>query len=571
MDWRGWAEIVFTIALTVAIGWPLGLFMGRVWAGGRTWLDPVLAPVERLTYAAFGIDGKKGQSWLAYAGALIAFSAAGFVMLYLQLRFQNLLPLNPQGFDGLSPHLAFNTAVSFVTNTNWQSYGGETTMSHLSQMAGLTVQNFVSAGAGLAVAAAIARAFAADRGETLGNFWVDLTRVVLYVLLPLSLVTALALVAAGVPQTLLANVEAATLEGVKQVIALAPTASQEAIKQWGTNGGGVFNVNSAHPFENPSPLTNLIEVVSLNALAFGTVVAFGRVAGARREARALLAAMVILVGVAAAVIYSSETLTPQPALTAAGISNPTANMEGKEVRFGPAASALWAAQTTGASNGSVNSMHGSFMPLGGGMAMFMIQLGEILPGGVGSGLYGMVVMALLAVFVAGLMVGRTPEYLGKKVEAREIKFAMLAVLILPLVILGFSAVAAVTPVALEGLLNKGPRGLTEILYAYSSAAGNNGSAYAGLTANAPWWNTTLGIAMLLGRFAYAIPVLAIAGAIAAKPKLAPTAGTLPSDSPLFVGLLVGIILILGGLQFFPALALGPIVEHFQVLAAAASR
>ncbi len=571
MDWRGWAEIVFTIALTVAIGWPLGLFMGRVWAGGRTWLDPVLAPVERLTYAAFGIDGKKGQSWLAYAGALIAFSAAGFVMLYLQLRFQNLLPLNPQGFDGLSPHLAFNTAVSFVTNTNWQSYGGETTMSHLSQMAGLTVQNFVSAGAGLAVAAAIARAFAADRGETLGNFWVDLTRVVLYVLLPLSLVTALALVAAGVPQTLLANVEAATLEGVKQVIALAPTASQEAIKQWGTNGGGVFNVNSAHPFENPSPLTNLIEVVSLNALAFGTVVAFGRVAGARREARALLAAMVILVGVAAAVIYSSETLTPQPALTAAGISNPTANMEGKEVRFGPAASALWAAQTTGASNGSVNSMHGSFMPLGGGMALFMIQLGEVLPGGVGSGLYGMVVMALLAVFVAGLMVGRTPEYLGKKVEAREIKFAMLAVLILPLAILGFSAASAVTPVALEGLLNKGPRGLTEILYAYSSAAGNNGSAYAGLTANAPWWNTTLGIAMLLGRFAYAIPVLAIAGAIAAKPKLAATAGTLPSDSPLFVGLLIGIILILGGLQFFPALALGPIVEHFQLLGAAASR
>jgi potassium-transporting ATPase potassium-binding subunit len=571
MDWRGWAEIVFTIALTVAIGWPLGLFMGRVWAGGRTWLDPVLAPVERLTYAAFGIDGKKGQNWLGYAGALLAFSAAGFAMLYLQLRFQNLLPLNPQGFDGLSPHLAFNTAVSFVTNTNWQSYGGEATMSHLSQMAGLTVQNFVSAGAGLAVAAAIARAFAADRGETLGNFWVDLTRVVLYVLLPLSIVTALALVAAGVPQTLLANVEAATVEGVKQVIALAPTASQEAIKQWGTNGGGVFNVNSAHPFENPNPLTNLIEVVSLNALAFGTVVAFGRVAGARKEARALLAAMVILVGVAAAAIYASETLTPQPALTAAGISNPTANMEGKEVRFGPAASALWAAQTTGASNGSVNAMHGSFMPLGGGMALFMIQLGEILPGGVGSGLYGMVTMALLAVFVAGLMVGRTPEYLGKKVEAREIKFAMLAVLILPLAILGFSAAAAVTPVALEGLLNKGPRGLTEILYAYSSAAGNNGSAYAGLTANAPWWNTTLGIAMLLGRFAYAIPVLAIAGAIAAKPKLAPTAGTLPSDSPLFVGLLIGIILILGGLQFFPALALGPIVEHFQLLGAAASR
>ncbi|MGO4668807.1 potassium-transporting ATPase subunit KdpA [Bosea sp. 2RAB26] len=568
MDWRGWAEIVFTIALTVAVGWPLGIFMARVWAGERTWLDPVLKPVEAVAYAAFGVDRSRQQGWFGYAGALIAFSAAGFALLYGLLRLQGVLPLNPQGFDGLSPHLAFNTAVSFVTNTNWQSYGGETTMSNLSQMAGLTVQNFVSAGAGLAVAAALSRAFATDRGEGLGNFWVDLTRSVLYVLLPLSIVTALALVAAGVPQTLLANVEASTVEGAKQVISLFPTASQEAIKQWGTNGGGIFNVNSAHPLENPTPLTNLIEVVSLNALAFGTVIAFGRVAGARREARALIAVMAILVGVAASAIYASETLTPQPAMIAAGIPDASANMEGKEVRFGAATSAMWAAQTTGASNGSVNSMHGSYMPLGGGVAMFLMQLGEILPGGVGSGLYGMVVMALLAVFVAGLMVGRTPEYLGKKVEAREIKFAMLAVLILPLSILGFSAIAAVLPVALEGLLNKGPRGLTEILYAYSSATGNNGSAYAGLTANAPWWNTTLGIAMLLGRFAYAIPVLAIAGAIAAKPKLQPTAGTLPSDSPLFVGLLIGIILILGGLQFFPALALGPIVEHFQVLAAA---
>lgn len=568
MDWRGWAEIVFTIALTVAMGWPLGIYMGRVWAGEKTPLDLVLKPVEAGFYAALGIDRNKGQNWLAYAGAVLAFSAAGFVLLYLQLRFQNLLPLNPQGFDGLSPHLAFNTAVSFVTNTNWQSYGGETTMSSLSQMAGLTVHNFVSAGTGLAIAAAVARAFAANRGESLGNFWVDLTRVTLYVLLPVSIVTALALVAAGVPQSLLANVTAKTLEGADQIIALFPVASQEAIKQWGTNGGGLFNVNSAHPFENPTPLTNLIEVTSLNALAFGTVIAFGYVAGARKEARALLAAMVILVGLGAAAIYSSETLTPQPAMVAAGITDAPANMEGKEVRFGAAASSIWAAQTTGASNGSVNSMHGSFMPLGGGVAMFLMQLGEILPGGVGSGLYGIVVMALLAVFVAGLMVGRTPEYLGKKVETREIKFAMLAVLILPLAILGFSAVAAVLPVALEGLLNKGPRGLSEILYAYSSAAGNNGSAFAGLTANAPWWNTTLGIAMLLGRFAYIVPVLAIAGAIAAKPKLAPTAGTLPSDSPLFVGLLIGIILILGGLQFFPALALGPIVEHFQVLAAA---
>jgi K+-transporting ATPase ATPase A chain len=567
MDWRGWAEIVFTIALTVAVGWPLGIYMARVWAGERTQLDLVLKPVEAGFYAALGIDWNKGQNWLGYAGAVLAFSVAGFVLLYALLRLQGLLPLNPQGFDGVSPHLAFNTAVSFVTNTNWQSYGGETTLSSLSQMAGLTVQNFVSAGAGLAVAAAVARAFAADRGETLGNFWVDLTRSVLYVLLPVSIVTALALVAAGVPQSLLANVTAKTLEGADQIIALFPVASQEAIKQWGTNGGGLFNVNSAHPLENPTPLTNLIEVVSLNALAFGTVIAFGRVAGARKEARALLAVMVILIAAAASAIYASETLTPQPAMIAAGITDAPASMEGKEVRFGAAASAMWAAQTTGASNGSVNSMHGSFMPLGGGVAMFMMQLGEILPGGVGSGLYGMVVMALLAVFVAGLMVGRTPEYLGKKVESREIKFAMLAVLILPLAILGFSAIAAVLPVALEGLLNKGPRGLTEILYAYSSAAGNNGSAYAGLTANAPWWNTTLGIAMLLGRFAYMVPVIALAGAIAAKPKLKPTAGTLPSDSPLFVGLLIGIILILGGLQFFPALALGPIVEHFQVLAA----
>lgn len=567
MDWRGWAEIVFTIALTVAVGWPLGIYMARVWARETTPLDLVLKPVEAGFYAALGIDRNKGQNWLGYAVAVLAFSAAGLVLLYAQLRLQGLLPLNPQGFDGLTPHLAFNTAVSFVTNTNWQSYGGETTMSSLSQMAGLTVQNFVSAGAGLAVAAAVARAFAADRGETLGNFWVDLTRSVIYVLLPLSIVTALALVAAGVPQSLLANVAAKTLEGADQIISLFPVASQEAIKQWGTNGGGLFNVNSAHPLENPTPLTNLIEVVSLNALAFGTVIAFGRIAGARKEARALLAAMVILVGLGAAAIYSSETLTPQPAMIAAGITDAPANMEGKEVRFGAAASSIWAAMTTGASNGSVNAMHGSFMPLGGGVAMFLMQLGEILPGGVGSGLYGMVVMALLAVFVAGLMVGRTPEYLGKKVETREIKFAMLAVLILPLAILGFSAIAAVLPVALEGLLNKGPRGLTEILYAYSSAAGNNGSAYAGLTANAPWWNTTLGIAMLLGRFAYMVPVIAMAGAIAAKPKLAPTAGTLPSDSPLFVGLLIGIILILGGLQFFPALALGPIVEHFQVLAA----
>ncbi|MFN3859466.1 MAG: potassium-transporting ATPase subunit KdpA [Caulobacter sp.] len=567
MDWRGWAEIAFTIGLTVLLGLPLGLYMARVWSGRRTGLEPVLRPVETLVLKAVGPQVARQQTWLAYAGSVLAFSAVGFVLLYGLLRLQGVLPLNPQGFPGLSPHLAFNTAVSFVTNTNWQSYGGETTMSHLSQMAGLTVQNFVSAATGLAVACALARAFVADRSEGLGNFWVDVTRNTLYVLLPLSLVVALALVAAGLPQTLAANAKATTLEGATQTIALAPVASQEAIKQLGTNGGGVFNVNSAHPLENPGVLTNLIEVVALNVLAFGAVVAFGVVAAARREARVLLAVMALMVATAAGGIYAAETLTPNPVMAQAGATEGIW-MEGKETRFGPASSAIWAAQTTGASNGSVNAMHASFSPVGGGVALFMIQLGEILPGGVGSGLYGMLVMALLAVFVAGLMVGRTPEYLGKKVEAREIKLAMLAVLILPLAILGFSAVAAVLPVALEGLLNGGPRGLSEILYAYSSAAGNNGSAFAGLTANAPWWNTTLGMAMMLGRFAYMIPVLAIAGALAAKPRLSPTAGTLPADTLLFGGLLVGVILILGGLQFFPALALGPIVEHFQLLAAA---
>ena len=567
MDWRGWAEIVFTIGLTLALSWPLGAYLARVWTGGQTWLDPVLKPVERAAYAAFGVDGAKGQGWAGYAGSVLAFSAAGFAFLYAILRLQGFLPFNPQGFAGLSPHLAFNTAVSFVTNTNWQSYAPEATVSTFSQMAGLTVQNFASAAAGLAIAAALTRAFASDRAESLGNFWVDVTRITLYVLLPVSLVFALVLVALGVPQSLAAHTDVTTVEGARQTLAMFPVASQEAIKQFGTNGGGVFNANSAHPFENPDAWSNLLEIVAMNVLSLAAVFAFGRLVMARKEARALVAVMVILVSAAAGGFYVAETLTPQPAMVAAGVAAPV-GMEGKEVRFGAPSTAVWAAFTTGASDGGVNGMHASFSPLGGGLAMFMIQLGEILPGGVGSGLYGMIVMALLAVFVAGLMVGRTPEYLGKKVEAREIKFAMLAVLILPLAILGFSAVAAVLPAALAGLLNKGPHGLSEILYAYSSAAGNNGSAFAGLTANAPWWNTTLGIAMLLGRFAYIVPVLAIAGAIATKPKLAPTAGTLPSDGPLFVGLLIGIILILGGLQFFPALALGPIVEHFQVLAAA---
>jgi K+-transporting ATPase ATPase A chain len=569
MDARGWTEILFTIGVTVALAWPLGMYMARIWKGERTWLDPVLRPVEGVLYKAFGVDPKSNQNWLAYAVSMLAFSAASFVVLYLILRFQNLLPLNPQGFPGTSPDLAFNTAISFVTNTNWQSYVPEATLSTFSQMAGLTSHNFLSAAAGIAMAAAVARAFSLNRGEGLGNFWVDLTRISLYLLLPLSIIVALVFVALGEPQTLAGSAIAHTMEGAKQTISLYPTASQEAIKQIGTNGGGIFNANSAHPFENPNAWTNFIEIVAMNALGYACVVAFGILAFARKDARALVVVMALFVFGAAAAIYATETQAA-PAMHAVQAAT-AVNMEGKEVRFGAPSTAVWAAATTGASDGGVNGMHDSFMPLGGGMAMFMIQLGEILPGGVGSGLYGMVVMALIAVFVAGLMVGRTPEYLGKKIEAREVKFAMLAVLILPLSILGFAGVAAVLPVALKGLENSGPHGLSEILYAYSSATGNNGSAFAGLSANTPWWNSTLGIAMLLGRFGYVVPVLAMAGSIAAKPKLEPSVGTLPTHGPLFIGLLIGVILIMGGLQFFPAQALGPIVEHFQVLAAIAGR
>jgi K+-transporting ATPase ATPase A chain len=567
MDPRGWGEILFTIAVTVGLAVPLGAYMARVWQGERTWLDPVLRPVEGALYWSFGVDPKKSQNWLSYAIAMLMFSAASFLVLYLILRFQDVLPFNPQGFKGTSPDLAFNTSISFVTNTNWQSYVPEQVMSAFSQMAGLTSHNFLSAAAGIAMAAAVARAFAANRAEGLGNFWVDLTRISLYILLPISIVIALAYVALGEPQTLSAGASAVGLEGGKQAITLYPTASQEAIKQLGTNGGGIFNANSAHPFENPNAVTNLIEEVSMNVLAYACVFAFGIVAMAKKESRALIAVMALFVLAAASIVYWTET-QPAPAMHAVHAAT-AVNMEGKEVRFGAPSTATWTAFTTGASDGGVNGMIDSYMPLGGGVAMFMIQLGEMLPGGVGSGLYGMIVMAIIAVFVAGLMVGRTPEYLGKKIEAREVKFAMLAVLILPLAILGFSAVASVLPLALKALENSGPHGLTEIMYAYSSAAGNNGSAFAGLSANVPYWNATLGIGMLMGRFGYVIPVLAMAGAIAAKPKLAPTAGTLPTYGLLFISLLVGVIVIMGGLQFFPSQALGPIVEHFQVLDAVA--
>jgi K+-transporting ATPase ATPase A chain len=564
MNWQGWAEIAFTLSLAVAIGWPLGIFMSRVWNGERTFLDPIMRPVEKLFYAACGVDPQKSQSWHAYALALLVFNLMGFAITYAVLRLQGVLPLNPQGFPGVSEHLSFNTAISFVTNTNWQSYSGETTMSTLSQMIVLTVQNFLSAATGATVAAALARAFTANRGEGLGNFWADLIRTTLYVLVPLSFIVAIVLVALGVPQTLSAGVVAHTMEGADQKIPLYAVASQEAIKMLGINGGGVFNANSAHPFENPSPLTNLITAVSLNVLGWASFFAFGRSALAKKDIRALVISAFVLLFAGAATIYATETRVP-PAQMAAGAET-AVNMEGKEVRFGAPATAAWAAATTGASNGSVNGMHSSLMPLGGAMTMFLMHLGEILPGGIGSGIAVMVVMAILAVFVAGLMVGRTPEYLGKKIEAREVKLSILAVLAIPVSTLGFAAIAAVLPEALKALMHSGPHGLSEILYAYTSATANNGSAFAGLSANAPWWDTTLGVSMALGRFPPIIAVLAIAGALAAKPKLAPSAGTLPTHGGLFVGLLIGVILILGGLQFFPALALGPIAEHFQALA-----
>ncbi|KKB79341.1 ATPase [Devosia limi DSM 17137] len=565
MTWQGWLQIAAVLLAVLVIIKPLGLYMARVFAGDRTPLSPVLAPVETGFYRLAGVDPRREQGWFAYAIGVLAFSLAGFLLLYAMLRLQAYLPFNPQGFGALAPDLAFNTAASFVTNTNWQAYGGETTMSHFSQMAGLTVQNFVSGATGIAVAIAVTRAFARSGVKELGNFWVDLTRATLYVLLPMAIIVALAFVALGLPQTLDGAMAATTLEGASQTIALGPVASQEAIKQLGTNGGGFFNVNAAHPFENPNAFSNYLNIFSMLSISAALVYAFGQIVGSRRQAWALLSAMAILLVTGIGIVYWAET-AGNPIHLALGVDPALGNMEGKEVRFGQAMTALYAGVTTGISNGGVNAMMSSLTPLGGLVPMFLMQLGEILPGGVGSGLYAMLVFSILAVFIAGLMVGRTPELLGKKIEAREIKLAMLAVLLLPTAILGFSSVAAMLPAGLAGLASAGPHGLSEILYAYTSAAANNGSAFGGLSANSPWYNTTLGLAMLAGRFAYIVPVLAIAGALATKPRVAPSSGTFPTHGPLFVGLLIGIILILGGLQFFPALALGPILEHVLMLA-----
>jgi K+-transporting ATPase ATPase A chain len=564
MTFVGWSQIAIVLALALIAAVPLSGLIVKIYAGEANVLTPVMRPVERLFYRLAGVDETREQNWLGYAMAMIAFSIFGFLSLYALQRLQGVLPLNPQQFPGVPSDLAFNTSISFITNTNWQNYGGETTMSHLTQMLGLTVHNFLSAATGLAMAFALVRAFARSSATTVGNFWVDMTRVVLYVLLPISIVVALVLVALGVPQTLAGSVDVTTLEGAKQTLALGPMASQEIIKELGTNGGGFMNANSAHPFENPNAWTNMIEIWSLLLVPIASVVAFGRAVGDFRQGRSILAAMGILLVVGVGVVYWAET-AGNPILTALGVDPAGGNLEGKEVRFGQAMSALFATATSGTSTGAVNTMHDSLTPLGGLVPMFNLLAGCIWPGGVGAGLYGFLVLAVIAVFIAGLMVGRTPEYLGKKIEAREMKLAMFAVLIYPLAVLGFSAAAVMLQTGLDSMNNSGPHGLSEVLYAYASANANNGSAFAGLNGNTPWFNTTLGIVMLVGRFAYVIPVLALAGGLAAKKKAPPSAGTFPTTGPLFVGLLIGVIVILYLLQYFPALALGPVVEHFLML------
>ena len=556
MTVNGWILILLFAALVAAVARPLGGFMTRVFTGERTLLSPVLRPVERGLYRLAGVDETAEQHWVSYAVAMLLFNLAGLLLLYAMQRVQGLLPLNPQGMAAVPADLAFNTAASFTTNTNWQNYGGEGTMGYFVQMAGLTVHNFVSAATGIALAVALVRGFARAGCRTVGNFWVDLTRGTLYVLLPLSIVFALFLVWQGVPQTLGPYVDATTLEGAKQTIALGPVASQEAIKMLGTNGGGFFNANSAHPFENPTALTNLAQMLSIFAIGAGLTNLFGRMVGDERQGWAILAAMGVLFALGVTLAYWAEA-QGNPAFAAG-------NMEGKEARFGIAASALFATVTTAASCGAVNAMLDSFTPLGGMVPMINMMLGEIIVGGVGAGLYGMLLFAIVALFVAGLMVGRTPEYLGKKLEAKEVKMTMLAVLCLPLMMLGWTAFAVVLDTGTASLGNAGPHGFSEALYAYVSAAANNGSAFAGLTGNTLWYNLTLAVGMLVGRFFVIVPMLAIAGSLAAKTRAAASAGTFPTHDALFVGLLAGVILIVGGLTFFPALALGPVVEHLAM-------
>lgn len=581
MTANGWFQIAFfTIALH-ALAKPLGEYMARVYENRPFGLDRVLGPVERLIYRFSGVRPEEEMTWKGYALAMLAFNFVGLLAVYLVHRVQHILPWNPAGMAAVAPHSSWNTAVSFASNTNWQNYGGEVTLSYLTQMMGLTVQNFASAACGVAVLVALIRGFVRHSTDRLGNFWVDMVRTTLYVLLPLSLILALVLVSQGVVQTMSPYVQSKLVEPLAgangatvtdQVIAVGPAASQIAIKQLGTNGGGFFNVNSAHPFENPTPLANLLELLAILVLPAALCFTFGTMVGNRRQGLALLAAMTILfvplLGFAA---WSEQNATP--ILARAGVDLAASdlqaggNMEGKEVRFGVVNSALWATATTAASNGSVNAMHDSFTPLGGLVPLWLMQLGEVVFGGIGSGLYGLLMFAIVAVFVAGLMVGRTPEYLGKKIEAHEMKAASLCLLVPPFVVLTGTAVAVVSPAGLAGLGNPGAHGLSEILYAFSSAGNNNGSAFGGLTVTSPFYNLWLGFAMLFSRYFLAVPVLAIAGSLASKKLVPASPGTLPTDSPLFVVLLVGVVLVVGALTFLPALALGPIAEQLQMFAA----
>jgi potassium-transporting ATPase potassium-binding subunit len=582
MTGQGLLQLALYVAILVLLVKPLGAFMASVYEGKRTFLSPVFGPVERLIYRAAGIDPKAESDWKRYAFAVLLFNVVGLLAVYLLQRLQGVLPLNPQEFGAVSPDSSFNTAVSFATNTNWQGYVGETTMSYLTQMLGLAVQNFVSAASGMAVLIALIRGFTRRQAGEIGNFWVDLTRSTLYILLPLSLVLAIVLASQGVVQSFDAYRSAELIEPLTvqtsetetetvtgQVIPLGPAASQVAIKQLGTNGGGFFNVNSAHPFENPTPLANFLEVLAILLIPAALCYTFGRMVGDRRQGWALLAAMLVifvplLIGAFAAEQAGNPLLTAVGADQVASDTQAGGNMEGKETRFGIANSALWATATTAASNGSVNAMHGSFTPLGGLVPLWLMQLGEVVFGGTGSGLYGMIMFAIVAVFLGGLMVGRTPEYLGKKIEAYEVKMASIALLVPCLVVLVGTAIASVIPAGTGSALNPGPHGFSEILYAFSSAGNNNGSAFASISANTPFYNIALGIAMWLSRYWLMIPVLAIAGSLAAKRATAVTAGTLPTHGPLFVVMLVGVVLMVGALTFLPALALGPIVEHLQM-------
>ena len=599
MTFNGFLQIGLYFVVLIALAKPLGLYMARVYEGKPVFLDRALGPVERLIYRVCGVRQDEEMRWTTYAVAVLLFSAASLLFVYALQRLQGLLPLNPQKFGAVSPDLAFNTATSFATNTNWQTYGGETTMSYLTQMLGLNVQNFVSAAAGMAMLAAFIRGFARHSAQTLGNFWVDLTRTVLYILLPLSFIVAILLVSQGVVQTFgdypavalvqptayqqpatdaagnpvmdtAGNPVMETVPLDRQVLAVGPAASQIAIKQLGTNGGGFFNANSTVPFENATPFSNFIEMLSILLIPAALCYTFGKMVGDTRQGWAILAAMTIMLLAALLGAYAAES-AGNPRLAVLGADQtpsalqPGGNMEGKEVRFGLANSTIWATATTAASNGSVDSMHDSYTPLGGLVLLVMMQLGEVVFGGVGSGLYGMLVFVIVAVFVAGLMVGRTPEYLGKKIEAYEMKMASLLILIMPITVLGFTALAVVTSAGRAGPLNPGPHGFSEILYGFTSQGNNNGSAFAGLGANTPFYNTTGAWAMLISRFWLAVPTLALAGSLARKKLVPAGAGTLPTYKPMFVGWLIAVVLLVSALNFVPALALGPIVEHLMMV------